>query len=56
MFYDIVYSPDDGGYYCVCYDEHAVEHFVTDVYPTKQQAENAVVELYKNPIKVNNID
>jgi len=55
MYYDIIYSLDDGGWYCQCYDEHGNEHFVTDVYQTEKQAEQAVLDMYKNPVKIKTI-
>jgi hypothetical protein len=46
QFYDVVYSPDDGGYYCEVYTEHNEDLMQTEVLPTREQAEKAVKDKY----------
>ena len=47
MYYDIIYSEDDGGYYCEIYNQQGKDLHTTELYPTQKQAEQAVLKFSK---------
>ena len=51
IFYDVVYSPDDGGYYCQAFERNGKDEYTTDVYSSAQQAIKDVLSEYPNAQK-----
>lgn len=46
MYYDLIYSEDDGGYYCEICNDTGKTVCTTDVYKTEKEAENAAFKKY----------
>jgi hypothetical protein len=38
LYYDLIYSEDDGGYYCDVYDRQGKDCFQTGLHATKEAA------------------
>jgi hypothetical protein len=45
-FYDLVHSPDDGGWYANVFDQRGVELFETDIIKTRKKTVEAVKAKY----------
>lgn len=46
MYYDLVYSSDDNGYYCEVYNNKGIEAFTTEVYSDEESAIRVTLNKY----------
>jgi hypothetical protein len=51
-YYDVIYSPDDGGYYCEIYTYQGKTISRTRIYKTQKEAEEAVLKRFKRAHKI----
>lgn len=43
VFYDLIYSEYDGGWYGQAFTRDGKDYFETDICPTKERAEQAII-------------
>lgn len=48
IFYDLIYSQDDGGWYAVLFNQAGVELYVTDITNSRESTIAAVKSKYPN--------
>lgn len=56
VFYDLIYSPDDGGWYGQAFTREGKDYFETDVHTSKEDAEQAIINKEPDAVLLKVID
>jgi hypothetical protein len=56
LFFDVIYSSDDGGWYCTAFDKSGKDVDDTDIMLTKEEAIKAILKKYPNATLIKVID
>jgi len=56
VFYDLIYSKDDGGWYGQAFSSNGEDYFLTNVYRSREQAEQSILKQEPDAVLLKVID